>query len=154
MYRSIQLPALALRFAVLVGVMSIALSLDAGAASATAWIVALTAGSHGEAKAQAVPSAPTGVTSACTASNLKTVKVTWTAVTHGTSSTIYQSTTSSSSGFSSVATGVVGTSWTSASLANGNYWYRVVGFVGTTWASAQSSSTAQRTIASILPNCV
>jgi len=142
------------RLAALLGVISIVLGVDSGVASASTWVVALTAGSHGEGHAQALPSAPTGVTSACTASNLKTVKVTWTAVTHGTSYTIDQSTTSSSSGFSSVATGVAGTSWTSASLANGNYWYRVVGFVGTNWASAQSSSTAQRTIASVLPNCV
>ena len=65
-----------------------------GVAAATAWVVTLHVGSHGEAHSQAAPSAPTSPTATCVAST-QTVKVAWTAVAHAVSYTIYKSTTGS-----------------------------------------------------------
>ncbi|HEY2333051.1 MAG TPA: hypothetical protein VGH94_14120 [Acidimicrobiales bacterium] len=118
------------------------------AMAATAWRPALAAGSKGQARSQASPAAPTTITATCTSSSAKTVQVAWSAVPRATSYTIYRSTTSSSSGFTSLATGVVGTSWTSAVLAAGSNWFRVTASVGTNWLSAQSSSSGLRTISS------
>jgi hypothetical protein len=117
-----------------------------GTAWASTWAVHLQASSQGQSRAQAAPSAPTGVTATCTSSSLTTIKVTWAAVTHATTYTVYKSTTSSSSGYSVTTTGVVGTSWTSGSLANASYWFEMVAVVGTNWTGAQSSATAQRII--------
>jgi len=110
------------------------------------WAVGVGANSAGEARAAAAPTAPIGVTSACTSVLATTVNVTWSAVTHASTYEIWESTTSSSSGFSIAATGVTGTSWTSGNLAPGNYWFEVSAFVGTNWTSPNSSASAQRTI--------
>ena len=45
--------------------------------------------------AQSAPLAPTGISATCVASNQKSVKVTWGAVTHATTYTVYQSTSAS-----------------------------------------------------------
>jgi hypothetical protein len=130
----------ALSFALLVG--------GAGTAWASKWVVALATGSKGEAHAQAAPVAPTGVGAVCTSSSGKTIKVTWSAVTHATSYLIYESTTSASSGFTLVASGVTGTSWTSATLSSANYWFEVAAAIGTNWLGAKSASTGESTISS------
>ena len=57
------------------------------------WAVHVAAVNSGEAHAQALPTAPTP-TSACTSpASAKTVKVSWTAVTHATAYAVYQSNT-------------------------------------------------------------
>jgi hypothetical protein len=86
------------------------------------------------------------VTSACTSTLGNTVKVTWNAVALASTYTISESTTSSSSGFSPVATGVSGTSWTSPALASGSYWFEVAATIGSNWAGPNSSATAKRSI--------
>jgi hypothetical protein len=123
-----------------------------GNAWATTWIPGLAAGSTAEAQAGGVPAAaPTGPAATCTGVG-STVKVTWTAVTlpaHGNpalSYTVFESTVSSSTGFTSVATGVVGTSWTSGALLAGNYWFEVAAVFGSNWPGPNSASTSQRTI--------
>jgi hypothetical protein len=80
--------------------------------------------------------------------NNQNIDVTWTAVTQASTYTVYQSTVSSTSGFSAVATGVAGTSWTSVSPADGDYWFKVTAYVGTNWVSVQSAATAQMTVIS------
>ncbi len=123
---------------------------------ATSWKPGLAAGSKGEAHSQAIPVAPTGVSAVCAApTTTKTIKVTWSAVTHATAYAIWQSTTSATGTYSSVATGVSGTSWTSGTLTAGtNYWYEVVADVGTNWASSKSSASGESTINSSNPFCV
>lgn len=111
-----------------------------------AWVIGSSGTRTGEAKAAAVPSAPTGVAAACTSALATTVKVTWTAVTHAANYKIWQSTTSSTSGFTVVATGVTGTTWTSGTLANGNYWFEVSALVGSNWTSSNSAASGKRTI--------
>src|SRR5579871_468861 len=80
-------------------------------AAASNWNVALHSGSSGESRSQAKPSAPTGVTATCTSSSAATVKVAWSSVAHATSYSLYESTTSASSGYSVVATNVTTTTW-------------------------------------------
>jgi hypothetical protein len=117
-----------------------------GTAAASTWAVAPGAASHGQAQAQGAPAAPTGVTATCTSPIQTTVNLGWSAVIRATTYTVYASTTSSTTGYSSLATGIVGTTWTSASLATGNYWFEVAAYEGTQWASPNSSPTVQRTI--------
>jgi hypothetical protein len=72
--------------------------------------------------------------------------VSWNPVPRATSYTIWESTTSATSGFSVAATGVTGSSWTSAGLATGSYWFEVSAVIGASWTSGNSSATAKRTI--------
>jgi len=118
------------------------------------WVVHLVAGSSGEAHAQALPSAPTGVTAVCAApTTAKTIKVTWSAVTHATNYSVYDSTTSASGAYSLMASGVT-TPWTSAALTTGtNYWFEVVANIGSHWTSAMSAATAESTINGANPFC-
>src|SRR5258708_406840 len=87
----------------LVVIVGVLLWSSADVASASSWVPTIAAGSTGEAHAQAQPSAPTGVSAVCTSSAGKTIKVTWSAVSHATSYSIYKSTTSASSGFTPTA---------------------------------------------------
>lgn len=111
------------------------------------WQTGLAAHSSGQAGTGGGPSAPTGVTSACVSSIGSQVKLTWTAVPRASGYTIYDSTTSATTGYSLLATGATGTSWTSGSLSTGTYWFEVQAAIGTNWTSANSAATAQRTIA-------
>jgi cellulose 1,4-beta-cellobiosidase len=124
--------------------------------AATNWTVPLHTASSGEGHSQTVPSAPTGVTAACNApTTSKTIKVSWTAVTHATTYTVYDSTTSATGTYSSIATGVTTTSWTSGTLTAGtNYWFEVTASVGSNWTTAKSSATAESTINTLTPFCV
>ncbi|HUE07556.1 MAG TPA: hypothetical protein VMP41_09020 [Acidimicrobiales bacterium] len=133
------------------------LASSTGAAWATTnWMVTLHTASSAEAHSQTVPSAPTGVTATCNAPTLtKTIKVSWTAVTHATTYTVYDSTTSASGTYTSIATGVTTTSWTSGTLTAGtNYWFEVAVSVGSNWLSTKSSATAESTINSFSLFCV
>lgn len=124
--------------------------------AATNWIVHVGTTGKGEAHAQALPGGPGGVTAACNApTTSKTIKVTWNGVTHAVSYTVFQSTTSASSGYSSVASGVTTTSWTSSTLTAGtNYWYEVATIIGSHWTSANSSASGESTINAANPFCV
>jgi hypothetical protein len=114
--------------------------------AASNWVVHVASANSGEAKAAVLPAAPASPAAACTspASN-KTIKVTWTAVTHATTYSVYQSTTSATGTYTSVATGVTTTSWTSGTTA-GNYWFKVAALIGTTWTSPESAATTENTI--------
>ena len=135
-----------------VGIWSAAILAVADPAYASNWVVRLAAASQGEAHSQAVPVAPSGVTSTCqTPASAKQLKVTWSAVTHATSYQVWQS--HNSGAYSSVATATT-TSWTSASgLATGTYSYEIKALIGTNWVSVLSSPTTSRTISSNSPYC-
>jgi hypothetical protein len=115
-------------------------------AAASNWTIPLHTAPTAQARAQGAPTTPTAVSAACVSSTLKQVKLTWTAVTHASSYTIYQSTTTATGTYTAVATGVTTSPWTSTTLASGNYWYKVAASIGTNWTSVQSSATAERTI--------
>ena len=134
---------------VVVGILTaLSLVLSSGTAWAAAnWTVALSAGSSGEAKAQALPAAPAPTSACASPTSLREVKLTWTAITHATNYGVYQATTSATGTYTLQATVTVAT-WTSAALAAGHYWYEVVANVGTNWASAKSAATAERTTTS------
>src|SRR5947207_7152860 len=103
--------------------------------AASNWVTRVASSSSGQAKTQSVPVAPTGVAAACVSSSGKQIRVTWSAVTRATSYTVFQSTTSATRGYVSVATGVTTTSWTSAILGSAKYWYEISAFIGTNWKS-------------------
>ena len=119
------------------------------------WVVHLAASSKGEAHAQALPSAPTGVSAACAApTTSKTIKVSWSAVTHATNYSVYDSTTSATGTYTLVASGVT-SPWTSGTLTTGtNYWFEVVTNVGSNWTSAKSAASAESTINGSNPFCI
>ena len=124
--------------------------------AASNWAVHLASGSKGEGHAQVLPSAPSGVAASCPSPTVsKTIKVAWNAVTHATSYSVYQSTTSATGTYSLAIGGLTTTSWTSGTLTSGtNYWYEVVVLVGSHWASANSSASGESTINSATPFCV
>jgi hypothetical protein len=124
--------------------------------AATNWAVHLATGSKGEGHAQALPSAPASPAASCAAPiTSQTVKVTWTAVAHATTYSVYDATTSASGTYTLVASGVTTTSWTSGTLASStNYWFEVLANVGSNWSSAKSAATGESTINSITPFCV
>jgi hypothetical protein len=132
------------------------LALSGVAWAASSWVAHLATGSSGEAHAQALPAAPTGVSAACAApTTAKTIKVTWSAVTHATTYSVYDATTSATGTYTLVASGVSTTSWTSGTLtAATNYWFEVTALVGTKWVSVKSSATGESTINSTSPYCI
>jgi hypothetical protein len=119
-----------------------------GTAWATNWVPTLHATSAGEAKAQALPTAPGGPAAACTSSSAKTVKISWTAVTKATSYAVYDSTTTVTGTYTSLVTGVTTASWTSGTLSAANYWFEVVAYIGTNWSGTKSAATGESTISS------
>lgn len=119
-------------------------SLLAASALAVGWTVGLGPGSSGQAQSVSLPTAPQSVTATCGAAT--TVTVSWNAVAGATGYTVYVSTTSASSGYTTAATGVTGTSWTSAALTAGNRWFEVAATVGGNWVGANSNATPRRTI--------
>lgn len=120
---------------------------------ASTWAVPLHTASSGEAQAGPALPAPGSPAAACTSPSGKTIKVTWSAVPHATSYTVYESTTSSSSGYSVAASGVATTSWTTGTLANGHYWFEVAALAGTNWVSSKSAATARTTITTATTSC-
>ncbi|MDX6274916.1 MAG: hypothetical protein QOJ92_2126 [Frankiales bacterium] len=135
-------------------VVVLAFSSPALAHAASTWQIRIAGTSAAAARSAAAPTAPTGVTGTCVSSVSQKVTVAWTAVTRATSYTVFQSTTSASSGFSVAASGVTATTWTSATLTSGRtYWYQVSASVGSNWVSPNSASTTGRQIRSSVPNC-
>jgi hypothetical protein len=121
----------------------------------TNWVVHLATGSKGEAHALALPAAPAGPAASCNApATAKTIKVTWSAVTHATTYSVYDATTSANGTYSLVASGVATTSWTSGTLTSGTrYWFEVVGNVGNNWSSVKSGATGSSLINALTPFC-
>ena len=116
-------------------------------AAASNWTLSLKTGSTAEAQAQTGPAAPIGVSDVCVSSSQQEVTVSWSAVAHAATYTIYKSTTTSTGSYSSTATGVTTTTWTSGTLTTGNYYFKVAAYVGSKWLGAQSAATAESTIA-------
>ncbi len=139
----------ALLVVVLFGLALSMLATSGAAWAGTNWVVHVTTTNSGEARAQTLPAAPASPTSACTSpASAKTVKVSWSAVTHATAYAVYESTTTASGTYTLATSGVTATSWTTGVLSTGNYWFEVLADVGTNWASAKSAATAERTISS------
>jgi hypothetical protein len=122
----------------------------------TDWVVHLATGSKGEAHAQALPAAPAGPAASCNAPvTSKTIKVTWSAVTHATTYSVYDSTTSATGTYSLLASGVATTSWTSGTLGGGTrYWFEVVANVGSNWSSVKSAATGSSLINALTQLCI
>jgi hypothetical protein len=134
---------------VVVGVLAaLGLLVSPGTAGAAGnWTVKVATVNAGEAKAEALPTAPTATSACTTPASARTVKVSWAAITHATTYGVFQSTTSATGTYTLVATVSTPTvSWTSGVLAAGHYWYEVVANIGTNWASAKSA--AKRTTTS------
>lgn len=108
------------------------------------WTVGLRSGSTGEAQSSS-PAAPANVASKCASSS--TVTVTWDAVPHAASYTVYESSTSASSGYAQAATEITATTWTSGTLKKSkSYWFELTATVGSHWVSADSSDTGPRVL--------
>ncbi|MGH9076030.1 MAG: hypothetical protein ACRDY0_00990 [Acidimicrobiales bacterium] len=106
---------------------------------ASTWTVGLVAGSSGQSQAIAFP-APTGVVASC-GGLLGPINLKWNAVTHATSYTVDESSTSATSGYGFAAM-VTTTSWsTGGHLGFGSYWFEVIANVGTHWASPASAAS-------------
>ncbi len=136
----------------LVVVMASALSVLASSGSAwaaTNWAMHVATVNSGEAHADTLPAAPASPTATCTnPASTRTVKVSWTAVTHATTYAVWESTTTATGTYTQVMSGVTTASWTTGVLGTGHYFFEVVANVGTNWASAKSAATAQRTLTS------
>jgi hypothetical protein len=111
-----------------------------GVAWASNWKIGLAGSSQGTARSGATPDAPTQATAVCDASGKKRIMIVWTAVAHASSYSIYESTTSATSGYTLANTGVTGTAWTSGNLKNGTHWFEVVANAGTFWVSPGSAA--------------
>jgi hypothetical protein len=85
----------------------------------------------------------------------KTIEVTWSAVTHATTYSVYDSTTSATGTYSLLASGVATTSWTSGTLGGGTrYWFEVVANVGSNWSSVKSAATGSSLINALTQLCI
>jgi hypothetical protein len=130
-------------------------TVGAAASGATNWTVTLHSNSAGEGQAQALPAAPAGVAAACSSpTTSKTIKVTWNTVTHATTYSVYDSTTSATGTYSLAAAGVTTNAWTSGTLPKGNYWFEVTASIGSSWASTMSPASGESTINAKNPFCV
>ena len=115
-------------------------------ASATNWVVLLRAASTAEAQAQPAPPAPATVAASCLAANQQKVVVTWSAVSHAATYTVYKSATLAGS-YTSTVSGLTTTTWTSGALGAGNVYFKVAAYFGTKWLGTQSVATGESTIA-------
>jgi prepilin-type N-terminal cleavage/methylation domain-containing protein len=89
--------------------------------------------------------APAEVTGTCVSPAEKVVTVSWDAVAGATSYTVYDSVTSSSTGYVVIASTVAGLSWTSGSLGYSTRWFEVTAHTGNL-TSAYSAPSAPRSI--------
>lgn len=110
-------------------------------AAASSWTTALGAHSGAEAAAKGLPSAPTGVSAACSSTGSSAV-ISWNAGSSGIVFSVFEA-TSASGNFSTLATGVTGTSFTTGTLGTGDYWFEVAAVLGGKWSSALSSETRE-----------
>ena len=138
-------PITSLRLTTVAAVCAILLALPVSA-TATNWTVGATVTKGGQAASSTFVLAPTGVTDTCPAFVGTKINVAWTASVGATGYKIYVSTTSSSAGFSLVASGVTGTSWTSGSLPNATYWYSVSATYGSSGETAATAAVLPRYI--------
>ena len=113
---------------------------------ASTWLPHLVAGSSGHAHSATLPVANVPAASCPAPTTSKTIKVSWSAVTHATSYSVYESTTSATAGYTLAVTGITTTSWTSGTLAAATHWFEIVVVSGTNWTSANSTATSQATI--------
>jgi hypothetical protein len=116
--------------------------------AASNWVVHVATTNSGEAHATVLPVAPASPVAACTSpATNRTIKVTWTAVTHATTYSVYQSTTSATGAYTLIASGVTTATWTSGTTT-GNYWFEVAALIGTNWTGPKSAATTENTISS------
>jgi hypothetical protein len=115
--------------------------------ASTHWQPTLKTGMTAESKATAKPAAPGSVTASCYSSSRQKVTVSWSAVTHATSYTVWENSTSSAT--ASVTT----TSWTSATLSATTYRFKVSANFGTKWKGTKSGYTSTITISTSTPKC-
>ncbi len=109
----------ALLVVVLFGLALSLLATSGTAWAATNWVVHVATTNSGEAHAQALPAAPASPAAACTSpASTKTVKVSWSAVTHATAYAVYESTTTATGTYTLVMSGVTATSWTTGVLGD------------------------------------
>jgi hypothetical protein len=128
---------------------ALSLFVSSGTAWAAAnWTVHTATVNSGEAKAQALPAAPTAASACTSPASAKTVKVSWAAIAHATAYAVYQSTTTATGTYTLQTSGATATSWTTAALTTGDYWYEVVADIGSNWVSAKSAASAERIISS------
>jgi hypothetical protein len=120
-------------------------------ATSLQWAIGIAASSKGISRTTTAPATPTAVAAACTSATVKTIKITFTGVTHATSYTLFDATTSATGTYSSLATGITISPYTTVALANGNYWFELEALVGTNWVSVKSSATAEYTIENPAP---
>lgn len=125
-------------------VIATATLVGASSAQGSNWTLTAGSGSAGEGQAQPVPAAPSASAS-CYLLALQ-ITVSWSAVTHAGSYSVYESTKSSSGPFTVAASGLTTTSWTSPALATGTYWFEVTATLGTSWTTSASAATAPHTV--------
>lgn len=123
-------------------------------AQASSWNVVAAANATGLAQSVA-PQPPATVTATCTAPLTdRSITVSWTDASYATSYIVYRSTTSSTAGFTAVATDITSTTWTDTALKKATYWYAVAAVTGSSaWISPMSSSTPERQITTA-PRCI
>jgi hypothetical protein len=110
--------------------------------ASTLWMVPVNAGSH--AQSQSLTPLPPTPSAACVAGQKK-ITVTWGAIAHATTYSVYQSTTSATTGYA-LANTTATLSFTTGILSNGTYWYEVATNMSTHWISVNSSATASHVI--------
>jgi hypothetical protein len=138
------------RLPLLAAALLLVMAANVTGASASTWTVNLAAANHGHGQAQALPAAP-AATATCSGLVLGSIIITWTAVSPPeTTYTIYKSTTSATTGFSTIATGVSGTTFTVSGLAIASYWFTVQGVAGANWMGSMSAATVKRSITLVL----
>ncbi len=134
----------------LAAVLLLAMAANVTGAAATTWMVNVSALNNGHGQSQALPAAP-AATATCSGLVLGSIIITWTAVSPpGTTYTIYKSTTSATTGFSTIATGVSGATFTVSGLAIASYWFKVQGVAGANWVGSMSAATTKRSITLVL----
>jgi fibronectin type 3 domain-containing protein len=128
--------------------LAVLVAVDAtAAASASAWPTALQAGSSAQARAQPVPSPPSTVTATCTSTLGNTIIVSWTAVAHAASYTVWQAT--SANGTYTFTKNAATSPTTTPALLVGTFFFKVTVTIGDNWLSAMSVASDSRTIAAV-----
>jgi fibronectin type 3 domain-containing protein len=119
----------------------------ATSAQASAWPTSVQSGSHAQAEAQPLPNPPSTVTATCTSTIGNTIIVSWSAVAHAASYSIYES--NSANGTYTLGKTAITSPSTTAALLLGTFFFKVTATVGTNWVSAKSVASNSRTIAAV-----
>ncbi len=131
-------------------VLAVLAAVDASAATsaqASAWAASLQSGSTAQAQAQPVPNPPSTVTATCTSTIGNTIIVSWSAVAHAATYSIFQST--SLNGTYTLGKTATSSPSTTNALLLGTFFFKVTATVGINWVSAMSVASNSRTIAAI-----